>query len=236
MKKKMALSVAAAALVGTLAVGGTLAYFTDTETATNTITTGNVDVKITENNPKAVDSKDGYTSKVNENKEGITYSDVEPGVMIAKDPKIIYKGASKGYVRYKVEVTVTPKQGAAFTEAENTKIVNAVKFYKNGTQRTDLTVGEYKYARLAENSTTDMGTPFQTGDTVEELFDHVELSKELGNDDLKNLGNIEIKIVADAIQADNLDTNSDGRTTVDEVKAAFGNGSVAEYIDDKAIE
>lgn len=236
MKKKMALSVAAAALVGTLAVGGTLAYFTDTETATNTITTGNVDVKITENDPKAVDSKDGYTSKVNEDNEGITYSDVEPGVMIAKAPVITYKGASRGYVRYKVEVTVTPKQGAEFTNDEKTKIEKAVKFYKDGTQRTDLTVGEYKYARLAENSTTDMGTPFQAGDTVEALFDHVELSKELGNDDLKNLGNIEIKIVADAIQADNLDANSDGKTTVDEVEAAFGNGSVAEYIDDKAIE
>ena len=32
MKKKYALALAAAAMVGTLAVGGTLAWFTDTET------------------------------------------------------------------------------------------------------------------------------------------------------------------------------------------------------------
>ena len=44
MKKKLVLSLAAAALVGTLAVGGTLAWFTDTETATNVVTTGNVDI------------------------------------------------------------------------------------------------------------------------------------------------------------------------------------------------
>ena len=43
MKKKLVLSLAAAALVGTLAVGGTLAWFTDTETATNVVTTGNVE-------------------------------------------------------------------------------------------------------------------------------------------------------------------------------------------------
>ena len=38
MKKKVALTAAAVALVGTLAVGGTLAWFTDTETATNVVT------------------------------------------------------------------------------------------------------------------------------------------------------------------------------------------------------
>ena len=45
MKKKYALALAAAAMVGTLAVGGTLAWFTDTETATNVVTMGNVDYK-----------------------------------------------------------------------------------------------------------------------------------------------------------------------------------------------
>ena len=48
MKKKLVLSLAAAAMVGTLAVGGTLAWFTDTETATNVVTTGHVDISVIE--------------------------------------------------------------------------------------------------------------------------------------------------------------------------------------------
>ena len=48
MKKKLVLSLAAAAMVGTLAVGGTLAWFTDTETATNVVTTGHVDISVME--------------------------------------------------------------------------------------------------------------------------------------------------------------------------------------------
>ena len=48
MKKKVALTAAAVALVGTLAVGGTLAWFTDTETATNVVTTGHVDISVME--------------------------------------------------------------------------------------------------------------------------------------------------------------------------------------------
>lgn len=235
MKKKVALTVAAAALVGTLAVGGTLAYFTDTETATNTITTGFVDVKITETDPKATDEKDGYTSRVNEDKEGITYSDVEPGVKIAKDPVITYEGTSKGYVRYKVEVTVTPADGKTFAEGVETQLKNAVKFFKNGAQ-VDVEVGTYYYAALSTEDNTIMGTPYKKGDEVVKLFDTVKLDSSLGNDDLKDLGNIEIKVVADAIQADNLDTDGDGKTSVDEVAAAFGEGAVDDYKDDKAVQ
>lgn len=236
MKKKVALTVAAAALVGTLAVGGTLAYFTDTETATNTITTGYVDVKIKETDPMAEDDVNGYTSTVNEDKEGITYSDVEPGVKIAKDPVIYYEGASKGYVRYKVEVTVTPEDGKTFAEGVETKLKNAVKFFKNGAQVDDLEVGTYYYAALSTEDNTIMGTPYKAGDEVVKLFDTVELDSTLGNDDLKDLGNIEIKIVADAIQADNLDTDGDGMTSVAEVTEAFGTEPVADYNDDKAVQ
>lgn len=48
MKKKLALSIAAAAMIGTLAVGGTLAWFTDVETATNVVTVGEVDITLSE--------------------------------------------------------------------------------------------------------------------------------------------------------------------------------------------
>ena len=45
-KKKIATLSCAAALVGTVCVGGTLAYFTDSENAGNVVTTGNVNITL----------------------------------------------------------------------------------------------------------------------------------------------------------------------------------------------
>ncbi len=66
-KKKIAIAIAAAALAGTCAIGGTLAWLTDAAAKTNTFTVGDVDVSITE-----------------------TTSDYKilPGATIAKDPTI----------------------------------------------------------------------------------------------------------------------------------------------------
>ena len=51
MKKKSILMAAIAVmLVAVLVVGGTLAYFTDTKSATNTFTMGNVKIKLDESN------------------------------------------------------------------------------------------------------------------------------------------------------------------------------------------
>ena len=51
MKKKTILMAAIAVmLVAVLVVGGTLAYFTDTKSATNTFTTGKVSITLNEKN------------------------------------------------------------------------------------------------------------------------------------------------------------------------------------------
>ena len=50
MKKKITLVATSVLLVAALVIGGTLAYFTDTEEATNTFTVGNVDITLTEPN------------------------------------------------------------------------------------------------------------------------------------------------------------------------------------------
>lgn len=50
MKKKILALCLVVALAATAIVGGTLAYFTDTDEATNTFTVGNVDIKLVEKN------------------------------------------------------------------------------------------------------------------------------------------------------------------------------------------
>lgn len=48
MKKKLTLVVTCVVLVAAMVIGGTLAYFTDTKSATNTFTTGNVKIDLIE--------------------------------------------------------------------------------------------------------------------------------------------------------------------------------------------
>ena len=64
MKKKSILMAAIAVmLVAVLVVGGTLAYFTDTKSATNTFTVGDVKIKLDESN---VNDPDGDRVTSNE--------------------------------------------------------------------------------------------------------------------------------------------------------------------------
>ena len=49
-KKKIVSVALAASLAATAIVGGTLAYFTDTDKADNVFTVGNVDIELTEPN------------------------------------------------------------------------------------------------------------------------------------------------------------------------------------------
>lgn len=99
MKKKMMLSLAAAAMAGTLAVGGTLAWFTDTETATNVVTTGKVDIKLHE-----YGGNEGTPAGEATTEKGLSYSDVMPGDVFTKHV-IIENVGNDAYVRAKITVS-----------------------------------------------------------------------------------------------------------------------------------
>lgn len=78
-KKKIAIALAAAALAGTCAIGGTLAWLTDAKSVTNTFTVGSITASIAETT-------------------GNDYK-IVPGVEISKDPTItIARGSEKCYV------------------------------------------------------------------------------------------------------------------------------------------
>lgn len=96
MKKKVALTAAAVALVGTLAVGGTLAWFTDTETATNVVTIGDLDVNWDENGKDITGNDTGLTLGTND----------VPGAVFKKEAKIENKGTNDAYVRAEILYSV----------------------------------------------------------------------------------------------------------------------------------
>ena len=82
MKKKLTLVVTCVVLVAAMVIGGTLAYFTDTESAKNTFTVGKVDIDLTETD---WNSKEDHT--------------LVPGKVYKKNPTITLKdGSQESYI------------------------------------------------------------------------------------------------------------------------------------------
>lgn len=94
MKKKIIALCLIVALAATAVIGGTLAYFTDTDEATNVFTTGNVDISLTEPNWDAAKEEDTDHAKL------------IPGRTIAKDPTITVETTSeRAYTFMKVTLS-----------------------------------------------------------------------------------------------------------------------------------
>ena len=87
-KRKIVLLALAVCMVAILAVGGTLAYFTAEDDATNTFTVGNVKIDLTEPNWKESGSQDA--------------PEVYPTEPLQKDPTVTNTGANPCFVRISV--------------------------------------------------------------------------------------------------------------------------------------
>lgn len=202
MKKRTTLIVAAVALGALLTVGGTLAWFTDTETATNVITTGNVDITLTEVAPTPEKNVDSWTATAND-KGGVSYGNILPGEVISKDPTVTNTGANPAYVR--VKATVTPIE-----ELDLTGIV-----YKKDGKIVTPDNG-YFYCETIMQPNASGYTP----------FDSVEFPDTWDNDYAD--ATITITVTAEAIQAENLGDNVTAKTafdnkTIEEYTTAAGN-------------
>ena len=91
MKKKILSLCLVLALGATAVIGGTLAYFTDTESKDNIVTVGNIDIDLTE--PKW------------ESEGKAEAEDLYPGEAVAKDPTVtnLESSANPCFVRLKVD-------------------------------------------------------------------------------------------------------------------------------------
>lgn len=126
MKKKLVTLCAALALCATAIIGGTLAYFTDTKTATNTFSVGNVAITLDEAKVNEMGEKDGNT-RVTEN----TYKLI-PGHTYTKDPTIkVNDGSLDSYLFVKVENGIK-----AYETTDETKTI-AAQMANNGWKSLD---------------------------------------------------------------------------------------------------
>ena len=114
--KKIALSLATLGVLGTLAIGGTMAYLTDAEKTANTFTVGKVQVDLEEPNYPGNDSN--------------TVKNLVPNQVVAKDPQVENTGNNASIDFLSVSIPMKKvvlaaddgtKKTAAMTELFQTK-------------------------------------------------------------------------------------------------------------------
>ena len=94
MSKKKIISLCLVVCLLATAIGGTLAYFTDTGSAKNTFTVGNVDIEVSE------------TNKINGVEvTGNAFENVMPGTEITKKAVVTNNSSEDAYVRVVVRAT-----------------------------------------------------------------------------------------------------------------------------------
>lgn len=213
MKKKILALSMCIALAAIAIVGASLAYFTDTKTATNTFTMGNVQIKLDETNVNDPEG-DRVTSNV---------YNVYPGAVVTKDPIVHNIGKNGAYIRATVNVSNWMNLvGAYYPDFKETFPNDGYKAALNllvgelgegwsvvGVEAGDVfTIGQFdakfilKYDGVLA-SVTDTTAMFQT----------VTIPAGIDNANADSFD--EVKVVAQAIQADGFDTWEDAFAAFD---------------------
>lgn len=123
MKKKVTAIALAVCILAVAVIGATMAYFTDTDSKTNTFTFGKVDIDLTEDSTDANGAVKGYMSTDG----GITYPGVLPGLVYSKVPTVtVKKDSLPAYVAITATVPTIYDWGGLF----NNKIDSAFDWEK----------------------------------------------------------------------------------------------------------
>ena len=213
MKKKITAIFLCVALVAIAVVGASLAYFTDTKSATNTFTMGDVKIKLDETNVNDPEG-DRVTSNA---------YDVYPGAVVAKDPIVHNVGKNAAYIRATVNVSnwmnmcaaYFPDFGIAYPnqgyEQSLMLLVDALGegWSVVGVEAGDVfTIGQFDAKFILKYD----GTLAAGADTTA-MFQTVTIPAGIDN---ANAGSFdEVKVVAQAIQADGFDTWEDAFAAFD---------------------
>ena len=195
--RKLVKGIALAAVITALAAGGTAAYLTDFETATNSFTVGKVDIDLDEPNWKPEDN-----------------TDLVPTQVIRKDPYVANKGVNEAFVYLEVSVPVrnviTVAKDGTRNALAKTELFSFTK-NKDWTQLERTEVGQNMVYTYAYNHILKPGTKTTT------LFDTVTFANIIeGQLDTQQ---IDMPVRAYAIQATN--TGDDKTTVLEQATAAY---------------
>lgn len=205
MTKKKIVSLCLAAVLVVMAIAGaTVAYFTDTKTAENTFTMGNVQIKLDETN---VNDPEGDRVTSNE-------YNVYPGAVVTKDPIVHNVGQNGAYIRATVNVSDWMNLvGAYYPDFKETFPNDGYKAALNllvgtlgegwsvvGVEAGDVfTIGQFDAKFILKYD----GVLAAGADTTA-MFQTVTIPAGIDNANADSFD--EVKVVAQAIQADGFDT------------------------------
>jgi len=246
MKKKTLMIVSVLAVL-VLAIGGILAYLTDTAGVTNTFTVGNVDITVDEakvnEEGKPLGENDQVVDKVEDavrvsdttNPDGSlkpanTYH-IVPGLTYVKDPTMtVVKDSEESYVRMMVTIDHAEEFDAIFAP-EKAKLIEIFGGYDETTwiyegetrdEVANTITYEFRYKETVKGSDEDQ--------KLKALFDSITVPGFITKEQLATVGGFNIVVEGHAIQAAGFeDTNENGVVVkaIDNAWKAFD----AEYTD-----
>lgn len=190
MKKKILTIALAVALIAAAVTGATLAFFTDTKTAENTFTVGNVAILLDEAPVERIADEYGIATWVADGEsERITanaYENIYPGAVLPKDPIVWNTGASPAYVRVNVVISNAAQWNLDDVSAILTGL-NVPDWTLGGTQTSEGAVTLTYYYNTVLAAGADTGALF-TAVTIPGVAEALE--------------NFVINLTAEAIQAE----------------------------------
>ena len=201
MKKKLVAGGLVAALAATAIGGATLAYFTDEGDVSNTFTVGSgVSIKVDEAEVEKNLDNNTWTALATRTEEGVEYGDVYPGAVLPKDPTLTNTSEASGvYAR----MVVTIDSAAAWKAACAAHNITDLGYIFGGYVEDD-----WSKASVVENTEADTITYTYEYERVlaagekATLFTGVTIPKEFTNAEMTALGDFNIDIQGQAIQAD----------------------------------
>lgn len=201
MKKKITALCLAVAMLAVAVIGGTLAYFTDTDSAENVFTVGSIDIVLHEDNANGV-ADEKYHAWLKD-------QTMLPNIPVEKDAWVENTGKNSAYVRVKVSVPANLNPVWASDLAQNWIIADTAK-------GTDATVYTLKYNRVlpAGGNTSD----FLTAIVMDEYY----------NDQNKTTFNVIINV--EAIQADGFADAAAAFSALD-AQLKVNDGAEVAYVD-----
>ena len=212
-KKRFVAILLCVTLVALAAIGATFAYLTDTKSVNNTFTMGNVAIKLDETNVN-----DPTGARVTSN----AYN-VYPGAVVTKDPIVHNVGANAAYIRATVNVSNWMNLvGAYYPDFKETFPNDGYKAALNllvgelgkgwsvvGVEAGDtFTIGQFDAKFILKYE----GTLAAGADTTA-MFQTVTIPAGIDNANTDSFK--EVKVVAQAIQADGFDTWEDAFAAYD---------------------
>ena len=209
MKKKVSVVAVLAMLLAIALIGGSLAYFTDTDSSINTFTVGDVDITLTE-------------------AEEFEDFKLIPTMVVDKNPTITNVGSEDAYIAAKIIVSDGAGDISKIIGMEGTNLIRIQEVVKGGyVKETDTlkpyngispVFGDSSYSvyQVAENDSYVFyifAEGAQAKDATVVLFEQLVVPAEWDHAELKEFAELRIEVEAYAVQAAGFESCYQAMTT-----------------------